>query len=251
MHHVQPHIPTGMPVSQQTQTSIMVDEKESGAAGRTIALVVACLTAAVAIIVMVSIFVKWQSLIDNHETDMAIAVEAGKLQQQHDDTLRYAELDKQPWQEFKAVPDSYGALQFKYPKTWSAYVANDGSNGRGFDAYFRPSEVLPTSDALSRYAVRLNIKVEQYESVVSKYTELAAKLKEGENPKELTSVGRLEKYNGDSMRFDGVLTEDGSISGSVVLVKINNSTAIIQCDSEAYMDDFNALLDTLVRGSLL
>lgn len=227
------------------------EKKDSGAAGRTIALIIACLTAAVSIIVMVSIFVKWQNLQDNKEIDTAMAIEAGKLEQQQEDAKRYLELDKQPWQDFEGVPDGFGALRFKYPKNWSAYVESDGLEGKEFRAFFRPSEVLPTSDELSRYSLRVTIRVESYESVIAEYEELAETLKEAEEPKELLSVGRLSNYKSDSMRFDGVLVEDGSISGSVVILKVNNATAIFQSDSEHYKEDFDKLLETLVRGNVL
>ena len=226
--------------------------KDAGAAGRTIALVVACLTAATSIIVMVSIFVKWQNLIDNNETNTAIEIEAGKLVQQQEDMKEYAERDKQPWQLFEGVPAGYGALQFQYPKTWSAYVESDGLEGRDFEAYFRPSEVLPISDPLSRYALRLTIKVKSYEDVVAEYDALKDELKNNEeNPMELNTVGRIDTYDGDTMRYDGVLARDGSISGSVVLIKINNATAILQMDSETYREDFDKVLTTLVRGNKL
>ena len=236
----------------QAPGSASASVKDSGSAGRTIALVVACLTAAISIIVLVSIFVKWQNLIDNNETDTAIAVEAGKLEQQQEDMREYAERDKEPWQQFEGVPMSYGGLQFKYPKTWSAYVEKDGLEGREFEAYFRPSEVLPISDYMSRYALRMTIKVEPYENVVARYDALQEELKNNEeNPMELKTVGRIETYEGESMRYDGVLVQDGSISGSVVLIKINNATAILQMDSETYRTDFDKLLSTLVRTNKL
>jgi hypothetical protein len=124
--------------------------------------------------------------------------------------------------------------------------------GRDFEAYFRPSEVLPISDPLSRYALRLTIKVKSYEDVVAEYDALKDELKNNEeNPMELNTVGRIDTYDGDTMRYDGVLARDGSISGSVVLIKINNATAILQMDSETYREDFDKVLTTLVRGNKL
>ena len=239
----------GVNIAQAPQASSAKDS--SGSAGRTIALVVACLTSAVAIIVMVSIFVKWQNLINNNETDTAIEVEAAKLEQQQEDMKRYAELDKQPWRKFEGVPDGFGALTFEYPRTWSAYVEKDGLDGDDFEAYFRPAEVLPISDPLSRYALRLKIEVKPYETAVAEYDDLIETLKEDEeNPMELKPVGPIANFD-RSMRYDGVLTEDGSISGSIVLIKVNNATAYLQMDSENYREDFDKLLQTLVRGNRL
>ena len=69
--------------------SATVETKGESGAGRTIALVVACLSAAAAIIAMVAFFVKWQNLQRNGEYDTLLAIEAGKLaQQQEDDAHR-------------------------------------------------------------------------------------------------------------------------------------------------------------------
>lgn len=236
----------------QAPAPVDTSSKDSGAAGRMIALVVACLTAAVAIIVMVSIFVKWQNLINNGESDTLAYIEASKLKQQQDDALEYLERDKQPWETFNGIPDNLGALRFKYPKNWSAYVESDGLGGSDFVAYFRPSEVLPVSDSRSRYSLRINITQASYDSVIESYDELATKLAENEEgPMELKTVGSLSNYKDSSMRYDGVLVEDGSISGSVVILKVNNMVATFQCDSEIYITDFNQLLSTLERGNWL
>ena len=121
-----------------------------------------------------------------------------------------------------------------------------------FVAYFRPSEVLPVSDSRSRYSLRIEITQASYDSVIESYDELATKLAENEEgPMELKTVGSLSNYKDSSMRYDGVLVEDGSISGSVVILKVNNMVATFQCDSEIYITDFNQLLSTLERGNWL
>jgi len=250
MRHARSQV-VGVNIAQAPNQTV-ASNKDSGAAGRMIALVVACLTAAVAIIVLVSIFVKWQNLINNGESDTLAEIEYGKLVQQQEDALEYLELDKQPWDHFSAIPESLGALSFDYPKTWSVYVDSDGLDGRDFVAYFRPSEVLPTSDNRSRYSLRVNIKQASYDSVIESYDALAASLAANEeNPMELKTVGSLSNYKDSSMRYDGVLLEDGSMSGSVVVLKVNNMVATIQCDSELYIEDFNKLLETLQRGNWL
>ena len=252
MRHVQSQV-VGVNIAQAPNSMVSDKKDSSGAAGRTIALVVACLTASIAIIVMVSIFVKWQRLEDNNEIETKIAVEAAKLEQQQEDNASYVEKDKEPWRLFEAVPDSLGAIQFKYPKNWSVYVQRSGYDGNGFEAYFRPSEVLPTSDSSSRYALRMTIEFKSYDDVISKYDEMKDAFKEDEeNSFELKSVGSVESYTSDqSMLYEGTLTEDGSISGSVAVLKVNNTTVTLQTDSELYRDDFYKLLGTLVRGNQL
>ena len=222
---------------------------ESGA-GRMIALAIACLSAAAAIIAMVAFFVKWQNLQRNGENDTALAIEAGKLEQQQQDDLVFLEKDKEPWTEFGGVPDTLGGLSFTYPKTWNAYVEKDGLDGGDFVSYFRPSEVLPTKDARSRYALRVSIVSKYYDEVVGEYNEKVAEYNEDElSSTKLESVGSVQSFNGTSMRFNGTIDEN--LNGSVVLIKINDRTAIVQTDSEVYLDDYNKVVESLKRNSLL
>lgn len=226
------------------------ETRSEGGAGRTIALVIACLSAAAAIISMVAFFVKWQNLQRDHENDTLLAIEAGKLEQQQQDDLDFLERDKEPWLEFNGVPDTLGALTFKYPKTWNAYVAKDGLDGGDFESYFRPSEVLPKGDERSRYALRLSIVSKYYDDVVSEYNQKATEYNEDEFPEtKLESKGSVQSFNGTSMRFDGTIDEN--LNGSVVLIKINDRTAIVQTDSEVYQTDYDKLIETLKRNSLL
>ena len=67
----------------------------------------------------------------------------------------------------------------------------------------------------------------------------AAFKEDEENSFELKSVGSVESYTSDqSMLYEGTLTEDGSISGSVAVLKVNNTTVILQSDSELYKDGY-------------
>lgn len=239
----------GVNVAQAPSAAPVNTRGESGV-GRTIALVIACLSAAVAVIAMVAFFVKWQNLQRDHEDDTVLAIEAGKLEQQQEDDLVFLEKDKEPWLEFTAVPDALGGLTFKYPKTWNAYVEKDGLDGGDFVSYFRPSEVLPISDGRSRYALRLSIVSKYYDEVVDEYSQKAAEFDEDDSLEtKLESKGSVQSFNGISLRFDGTIEEN--LNGSVVLLQINDRTAIVQVDSDVYQADYDKLLETLKRNSLL
>ena len=230
--------------------SATVETKGESGAGRTIALVVACLSAAAAIIAMVAFFVKWQNLQRNGEYDTLLAIEAGKLAQQQEDDLAFLEKDKEPWLEFQAVPDALGGLSFKYPKTWNAYVAKDGLDGGDFESYFRPSEVLPTKDERSRYALRVSIVSKYYDQVVEEYNTKVSEYNEDDSAAtKLESAGSVQSFNGTSMRFNGTI--DDNLNGSVVLLQINDRTAIVQTDSEVYEEDYNKVIESLTRNNLL
>ncbi|MDO4730038.1 MAG: hypothetical protein Q4A96_02470 [Candidatus Saccharibacteria bacterium] len=215
--------------------------RDSGALGRLIALVIGCLLASAAIIALLIFFLKSRDIDLNSESWTAKAIESGKLEQQQEDDARYLEEDKKPFIEFKGVPSDLGALSFTYPRTWSVYVDEDGSNRSEYSAYFRPSEVLPTDKESSRYALRLKIVDRQYTEVQAEYN----------NNEGLTAVvgGTTKSDNGVSMiRYDGTIDE--GITGSVVLVEINDKTAILQTDADTYEDDYELVLKSLKRNNM-
>lgn len=227
-----------------------VNSRGESSVGRTIALVIACLSAAVAVIAMVAFFVKWQNLQRNHEDDTVLAIEAGKLEQQQEDELVFLEKDKEPWLEFAAIPDVLGGLTFKYPKTWNVFIEKDGSGGGDFEAYFRPSEVLPIGDSRTRFALRVSIVSNYYDNVISGYNDAVSDYDSDDSADtKLESKGAVQSFNGTSMRFDGTI--DDGVQGSVVVIKINDRTAIIQTDSVIYMDDYNKVIESLVRNNML
>lgn len=230
--------------------SVVVETKAESSIGRTITLIVACLSAAAAIITMVAFFVKWQNLQRDGENDTLLEIEAGKLEQQQEDDLAFLEKDKEPWLEFSAVPDTLGGLSFKYPKTWNAYVEKDGLDGGDFVSYFRPSEVLPVNDERSRYALRVSIVSKYYDDVVNEYNEKVTDYNSDDSADtKLESAGSVQSFNGTSMRFNGTIEDN--LNGCVVLIKVNDRTAIVQTDSEVYREDYDKVVETLVRNSLL
>lgn len=221
--------------------NVKFKHRDAGAFGRLMALIIACLVASVAIIVLLVFFLKARDIELNQASDDTMAIEQGKLQQQQEDDARYLEEDKKPFIEFQGVPSDLGALSFTYPRTWSVYVDEDGSERSEYSAYFRPSEVLPVDKESSRYALRLKIVDRQYTEVQAEYNNMDG----------LTAAvgGTTKSDNGVSMiRYDGQISEE--ITGSVVLVEINDKTAILQTDADTYSADYELVLKSLKRNNL-
>lgn len=146
----------------------------------------------------------------------------------------FIERDKQPLKSFTG-PSDYGTLGFKYPKTWSVYVSNDGSKGTGYEAFFNPGAVPSVDAASSRYALRVAIVNEQYETVIDGYANLVEKG---------TLKSSTTKANGETgTRLEGNFTKD--IRGSAVIFKIRDKSVIVQSDADTFKDDFNALVETI------
>lgn len=206
----------------------------------TIILIVVCLIAAAAIVFAVIFFMQYNELKANYDSDKGLAVAQAVKEQEDADNASFAEREKLPYYSFTG-PSDYGSISFQYPKTWSVYVESDGTNNSDYKAYFRPSQVDPIKNKDSRYALRFSILNRQYTSVQTTYE---SKVKSGK----LTS----SMFNADENRISGIKYEgeiDSNINGVVVLIKVNDKTAIFQMDADVYRTDFETLLQGLRRNS--
>jgi len=208
----------------------------------TIILVVVCLIAAVAIIFAVIFLMQYNELKKNYDSDKGIAVADAVKEQQDADIKDFEEKSKLPYSKFTG-PSDYGSLSFEYPKTWNVYIASDGSNNSDYEAYFRPGAVASIESEASRYSLRFRIENRQITSIQPEYD---TKVKDGEMTSSVFSSG-----SGSSaltgMRYEGNITD--TIRGVVILIKINDKTAIFQTDASTYRNDFDKVVSSLRRNS--
>lgn len=146
----------------------------------------------------------------------------------------FIEREKEPLKSF-AGPSDYGTLGFKYPKTWNVYVATDGSDDSGYEAFFSPGSVPPVEADASRYALHVTILNESYEDVVKDYE---SQVKKGD-----LKTSPVKANDQDGTRLDGNFSKD--IRGAAVLFKIRDKTAIIQTEADTFKADFDALIQTI------
>jgi len=163
-----------------------------------------------------------------------IAEAEAMKRQSAEDEKKFQESYKNPRIEFVG-PSEYGRVSFMYPKTWSVYVEDNGTDRRGYKAYLHPISVPPVKDKDSRFAMRLEILNEDYDNVLKKYKDL---LKKGD----LTSS--TPEFNGNaSTRLDGAFTKD--IRGSVVLMRVRDKTIRFSTDADTFKPDFQTILNTV------
>ena len=214
--------------------------KSSGSLVETIILVVVCLIAAAAIVVAVIFFMKYNEANEDQQAKVDAAVAAAVAEEQAIAAKNLEEKLKEPNAEFRG-PDDYGSISFKYPKTWSVYVEKDGTNNSDYVAYFQPNKVPPLNDQSARYALRFAIYNRSYDTMAKP---LIAKVKNGTmTPQNFTA----DSGNITGMRYDGELS--AKIRGTLVIVKVNDKTAILQTDSDVLMQDYEKILTTLRRGN--
>ena len=168
------------------------------------------------------------------DSKVAIKVAEGKREQAEFDWRKYSDEAKNLRVEFVG-PTEYGRVSFMYTKTWSVYIANDGSDRGDYKAYFHPSSGPPITNKNSRFALRLEIINKNMDTVLNEYQ---SRLKKGE----LTSSST--EFNGISAtRIDGTFEKE--LRGSVVLMKVRDKTIRFSTDADTFKPDFQTILGTV------
>mgnify|MGYP000888180471 FL=1 len=168
------------------------------------------------------------------DSKVAIKVAEGKREQAEYDWRKCSDDAKNLRVEFVG-PAEYGRVSFMYTKTWSVYIANDGSDRGDYKAYFHPISVPPITNKNSRFALRLEIINKNMDTVLNDYQ---SRLKKGE----LTSSST--EFNGISAtRIDGTFEKE--LRGSVVLMKVRDKTIRFSTDADTFKPDFQTILSTV------
>lgn len=232
----------GMPgaTNPATATTAGAGTKKDTTLIETIILVAVCVIAAAAIVFAVIFFMQYNELKTNFDSDKNAAVAAAVEAQQEADNEKFKEDEKLPYAKFTG-PSDYGSISFEYPKTWSLYVENDGSNNSDYSAYFKPVQVDPINDRSSRYALRFKILNQQITTVQSQYD---SKLQDGSVT---SSVFNADNNNVTGTKYVGAIEPD--INGIIVLIKVNDKTVIFQTDAMTYQADFDTLISKIRRNS--
>ncbi|MBQ3306505.1 hypothetical protein IJH02_03705 [Candidatus Saccharibacteria bacterium] len=154
----------------------------------------------------------------------------------------FAEREKSPYKTFSG-PADYGELSFKYPKTWSVYIAKDtsaSSSSGDFEAYLNPDVVQPISNETIN-ALRVTIKNSSYDTVAKQYE---SQIKSGK----LTTT--VYKVNGENANvYTGELQGSNKLQGIFAILKIRDKTAVIQTDAMVFEKDFYNVLDSVTYKS--
>lgn len=197
----------------------------------------ACIFLGIVVIVLGSVMI-WALVQDNEaQNNLSIknqqAAATAQNAQQTKDQATFAEQAKNPLADFQG-PSDLGSVDFKYPKTWSVYVASDGSNGSDYQAYLNPGQV-PSVTGQNKYALRVSIVNQSYDQVLQQYAGL---VQQGQlRSSNVTTSG----FNGN--RLDGNFST--TLQGSAVFFKIRDTTLILRTDSPTFQDDFNSAVSSL------
>ena len=169
----------------------------------------------------------------NVDSKVGVAVADAKKTQADSDEAKYRDLLQQPYIEFVG-PDDFGRLTFNYPKTWSSFVAKDGSSGSDFEAYLNPVSVPPLGTK-QQFALRVTMNDTSYTKTLDSYQSL---IKKGS----LTS-STFSANGQDGTRLDGSFSKD--IRGSAVIFKVRDKTLTLRTDADTFKPKFEELIKTV------
>lgn len=228
------------PVKKPEPEPIVV-EKESSL-GKTIAIIILSITTAAFAGLFVWKLFDWIDASTDLQSQIDRATSIAVLETQTQMEAEFTEREKEPYRPFLG-PSDYGSLSFSYPKTWSLYVANDASNGGEYTAYFNPTEIPPINSSNSIVSLRVSIKTQAFDSIVSSYENY---VKSGKMD---VRVVNINNNTATANIYHGTLYSPSEAIGYIAVIKIRDKTAVIQTDSELFQKDFEKMLSTLTFNS--
>ncbi len=142
----------------------------------------------------------------------------------------------QPYNEFVG-PEDYGRVTFKYPRTWSVYVASDVNSDKNYMVYFNPDKVLPTGKK-NVYALTFEIVSDSYENTTAKYS----------NSKNNMRAESLTISGSPAIYYTGVLPGT-TFEGAVVVLKNRDKAVVFKTYDAAFIPAFNELIESITFNS--
>ncbi len=243
-------MPPVQPMQVTTSSSINVpvikqvgvdtgEKKDNSGLIKTIVIIVVSLIAVTFIGLFIWIFMQYSEINEDMDGQINVKVAEEKEKMTEEFQKKFEEEEKNPYRSF-AGPADYGELSFKYPKTWSVYIAADAVNGGDFEAYLNPLQVDPVGkDTIN--ALRVTITNKSFDTVVAGYQRDVEKKDSG------LTVESVMIGEGDSItanRYSGNIPGT-ELNGYIVIFKIRDKTVILQTDSVLFEGDFNTLLSTI------
>ena len=214
-------------------TGVQKEKKDHSSLIKTILLVLTTITTLTFLGLFIYMSVQYNEAKVDVEGKIQLAKDETKEEVSAELEKEFSDREKYPYKIFTG-PSDFGLLSFEYPKTWSLYVPDDGSQARDYHAYLNPGQVNVV-DNKTVMALRVSIVNELTDSVKRKYTDKVAK---GDMTVETKVVNNnnVDVYTGEL---------DSKYIGKVCIFKIRDKTAIIQTDAMIFEDDFNRVLEKI------
>lgn len=152
-----------------------------------------------------------------------------KLQQQ------FNQAAKNPLKTYNG-PESFGTIRLQYPKTWSAYVAEDDSSDTPVDGYFYPGVVPDTSgDNPVPFALRVQVVQQTYGTTLQDYQSQAQGGQVTVHPYKFPKVPNVV-----GSRVTGQI--EPQTQGDMVILPLRNETLQVWTEASGFESDFKNII---------
>lgn len=147
--------------------------------------------------------------------------------------------NKAPYKTYQGS-NTYGSITFSYPKTYSVYTDENGTD-TPINAYFYPDQV-PSVQSNVAYALRAELVNTAYADVLSDFqSEISAGTVKAVAyvPPKMKAVANVSP----GMLLTGpISSENSDAQGSLAVIKVRDKTLKIYTESTAYNSDFNNIV---------
>lgn len=168
---------------------------------------------------------------NNTDQKISAAVAVAEKETATEKDNEFIEREKQPLKEYKG-PSSYGGVQVRYPKTWSAYIDESGRGSVPVDGYFHPNFVPNVQSANFNFALRVQVVERAFADELRTYDSQVKTGKATAVPYQPLNVANVL----------GVKLEGEVVSGKqgiVILLPLRDKTIKLSTEAEQYKKDFN------------
>ncbi|HKU18248.1 MAG TPA: hypothetical protein VJP80_03150 [Candidatus Saccharimonadales bacterium] len=179
-------------------------------------------------------FLSRQDYKNNSDQKAAVVAASAVQKAQASDAAQYAEEAKSPLKTYVG-PSQYGSVTIKYPKTWSAYVIEDGAGSMPVNNYFQPNVVPNVNTSTNTYALRVQVLGSSYDQVLAQFS---SAVQAGRLTVKPYSLPKVSSVTGS--RLDGQLSQ--TKQGSMIILPVRNVTLEISTEANTYESDFNNII---------
>ena len=149
----------------------------------------------------------------------------------------FVEKEKSPVKTFIG-PDTFGAITFNYPKTWSGYVVQSEKAATPLDGYFHPN-VVPDIAGNTSFALRVRVLNKTYDAHLKT---LEGKIKQGKVTVTAYSPANQKEIVGSR------LVGEVNVGQKVLMIVLPLRDKTIEISTES--DQFKGDLDNIILTSL-
>ncbi len=179
-------------------------------------------------------FMSRQDYKNNSDQKSAAAAAQSKKDTQAADATQYAEAAKNPLKTYNG-PSQFGSLSIQYPKTWSAYIIENGKGSTPVDYYFHPDTVPDAQNDANSYSLRVQVVQDSYDRVLGTYNGQVQSGKIAVAPYSLPKVSTVV-----GSKLTGQITPQKQ--GTLILLPMRNLTLEVWTDAQQFEADFNNLI---------